>query len=327
MRRRFLQAAAALAVTGVCLGLLLRELDTAALRAIVDELAVAPLMLGLVVALTAPFWRGARLAALLPAERRPGGGALTRLSAEVMLWNFLLPFKLGELSFPWLLHRRVGLPLHEAVALFLLVRVTDLCVVAGVLALGAASLPVVAERDAGAALLILGTGAFLTPLALIVAAGRWHDRLVRTGGRLAKLVEGASHARGARARVRVMATTLGLWGSHVVIAMLALAASGIHAGLPATAAASAAGNLAFALPVSGVLGLGPQQVAFATTLEAADVDWTRAVAAALAVHGTVTVAAVAAGFASWLMRARCARPTPSRRDRRAYVVKGARSQR
>jgi hypothetical protein len=63
--------------------------------------------------------------------------------------------------------------------------------------------------------------------------------------------------------------------------------------------------------VTGVLGLGPQQVAFAGTLELAGVAWSRAVAVALVVHAVVTVAAVAAGLPSWLMARRAARPSAS----------------
>ena len=311
MRRRLLQAVAAVVVSAVCLALLVRQLDAADFRAVLGEVAPAPLALAAALALSTPFWRGARLAALLPRARRPGGGALTRLSAEVLLWNFLLPFKLGELSFPWLLHRRVGLPLHEALALFLLVRVSDLCAVAGLLAIGAAGLPAVAARGGTWLALGLGLGALAAPLLLVVAATRLRDRPARRGGRLAALVEGASHARDGGARTAVLVTTLGLWGSHAAIAALALAATGTDAGALATVAASAAGNLAFALPVSGVLGLGPQQVAFAATLQAADVPWSRAVAAALTVHLTVTLAAVIAGLASWLMQRRPARPRPA----------------
>jgi uncharacterized membrane protein YbhN (UPF0104 family) len=168
----------------------------------------------------------------------------------------------------------------------------------------------VADRDLGAAAVALGLVLLAAPLAMIVAAGRWHDR-PRHRARLARLVEGASHARTPAARIAVVATTCGVWGSHVAIAVLALQATGTAAGLGATAAASAAGNLAFALPVSGVLGLGAQQVAFAATLEIAGVGWTRAVAAALAVHTVVAVTALGVGLACWLGASRATRPSPA----------------
>jgi hypothetical protein len=309
--RRLLQATVALTVTGLCLGLLVTEIDFRRLGAVLAAVEPMPIAVAVVVALHLPFWRGARLAALLPSSRRPGGGVMTRLSAEVLLWNFLLPFKLGELSFPWLLHRRAGLPLHEAAALFVLVRLSDLFAVAGLLALGASRLPPVEVRGLTALAVVLGVALLAAPVVMIAVAGRWRDRLVDGGGRLARLVEGASHARTARARLAVFATTLGLWTSHVVIAALVLRATATAAGPGATAAASAAGNLAFALPVSGVLGLGPQQVAFAGALEFAGVDWTRAVAAALVVHAVVAATGVVAGLASWWSFARAVRPSPA----------------
>jgi hypothetical protein len=303
--------ALAVAVTAVCATLLAVELDRATLGAVLAAVEPAPAALAAVVALTLPWWRGARLAALLPAARRPGGGTLTRVAAEVLLWNFLLPFKLGELSFPWLLHRRAGLPLQEAAALFVLVRLADLLTVAGLLVLGAGAWPALADRGLTAVALVVGTASIAAPIGVIAAAGRWRDR--RPAGRLARLVEGASHARSLAARLAVLGTTLGVWGSHVAIAALVLDAVGVPAGLAATAAASAAGNLAFALPVSGVLGLGPQQVAFAGALELAGVAWTPAVAAALGVHAVVAVTAVGLGLASWWTSPGRARPAHPRR--------------
>ncbi|NBB69379.1 MAG: hypothetical protein GVY33_03510 [Alphaproteobacteria bacterium] len=306
--RRLLRLVLAVAVTAVCATLLAVELDGAALGAVLAAVEPAPAALAAGVAVTLPWWRGARLAALLPAARRPGGGALTRVAAEVLLWSFLLPFKLGELSFPWLLHRRAGLPLQEAAALFVLVRLADLLTVAGLLVLGAGAWPAMAERGLAGVAMLLGAALIAAPVGVIAVAGRWRDR--RPAGRLARLVEGASHARTPAARLAVVGTTLGVWGSHVAIAALALDAVGVSVGLGATAAASAAGNLAFALPVSGVLGLGPQQVAFAAALEVAGVAWTPAVAVALGVHAVVAVTAVALGLAAWWTSPGRPRPAP-----------------
>jgi len=298
-RRRALQVAAAAVVSTLCLAFLLADLDGAAWAAVLSAVRPWPLVVALALALTLPFWRAARLAALLPPARRPGGGGLTRIAAEVLLWSFLLPFKLGELSFPWLLHRRLGLPLGEATALFVLVRASDLLAVAGLFAVGAAGIASVG--DVGKLALALAGSALLAgPLLLILIAGWWQKRLVRRGGRLARLVDGASHARSGRARFAVVVTTLGLWASHTLLAALVVHAMAATLDLAAIVAASAAGNLAFALPITGVLGLGPQQVAFASTLNYAGLEWARSVAAALGVHAVATAAAVAAGLTAWL---------------------------
>lgn len=315
MARHLARAGLALAVTALCLAVLARDLDLAAWRDTLADVAPMPLAVALVVALALPFWRAARLAALLPAARRPGRGVLTRIAAEVLLWNLLLPFKLGELSFPWLLHRRADLPLAEAGALFVLVRVSDLAAVAGLLLVSGAALPPVTASGWAPAAVVLGLAALVAPVLLVVLAGRWHARLAARGGRLARFVEGAAHARGPRARFVVALTTLAIWGSHALVAALAATAVGVEVGAIATLAASAAGNLAFALPVSGVLGLGPQQVAFAATLDLAGVAWMPAVATAVCVYLVVTVAAAVAGLASWLSFGRGARPAASARRR------------
>jgi hypothetical protein len=58
---------------------------------------------------------------------------------------------------------------------------------------------------------------------------------------------------------------------------------------------AAAGNIAFALPINGIAGIGPAQAAWVAATTWAGVPWDDAIASALALHAVVLVNAVALG--------------------------------
>ena len=67
--------------------------------------------------------------------------------------------------------------------------------------------------------------------------------------------------------------------------------------------ASAAANLAFAMPVSGLAGLGPPQAAWAATLHLTGVAWSPAIVTALICHGVLLTGAIGLGVATVLVPA------------------------
>ncbi len=248
-----------------------------------------------------PFWRAARLRWLLPAGTHLPTGTLWRIVAEALLWAFVLPLKLGELGLPLLLHRRLRLSLAAAAGLFLLVRLADLLVLAGVLALGLAATDLLASRPASRLLAAVAGAVLLCgPLFLVLVARRVPASGLELRPRLRDLLAGARAARGWRGAVTLLLTSWGLWATHLALAAAAVAAAGAVAPAGDVVLAAAAGNLAFALPVSGVLGLGPQQVAFATALDLGGMAWERAVVAALTTYVVVLAGALGTGLAAWL---------------------------
>jgi hypothetical protein len=58
---------------------------------------------------------------------------------------------------------------------------------------------------------------------------------------------------------------------------------------------AAAGNVAFALPVNGVAGIGPPQAAWVAATTRAGVPWDDAVVSALALHAVVLANALVCG--------------------------------
>jgi len=86
--------------------------------------------------------RAWRFALLLDGRPRLPGVTLIRITAQLSALNFLLPFRLGELSFPVLARRTLGADLVDGAGVLLTARVLDLCVIAAILAgTGAVLLP------------------------------------------------------------------------------------------------------------------------------------------------------------------------------------------
>jgi hypothetical protein len=69
---------------------------------------------------------------------------------------------------------------------------------------------------------------------------------------------------------------------------------------------AAAGNVAFALPINGIAGIGPSQAAWVAATSSVGVPWNDAVVSALALHAVVLANAVICGgiaaAAAWIKR-------------------------
>lgn len=311
---RGLRLAAALLLSALCLAWLGRQVDLAALAARWRDVPMGHLVGGVLLAWTFPFWRAARLRACLPPDAHVTPGSCWRIVAEALLWAFLLPFKLGELSLPLLIHRRLGVALLPAAGLFLLLRLADVAVIVGMLAVALASLGLLVETPVWrAALALAGGGLLLLPLAL-PRLGRvlatWPP-FERRWLRLA--LDGLTPVQSSPVRVRLLLTSWGLWVTQAALVALMAHAAGLRVAVDLVALASAAGNLAFALPVNGLLGLGPQQAALAATLQAGGVPWDAAVAVAIATYLAVLIGALTTGTTAWLWQAVGASATSSPR--------------
>ena len=79
------------------------------------------------------------------------------------------------------------------------------------------------------------------------------------------------------------------------IALLAVRAVDPGIGVASALTAGASANLAFALPITGIAGLGPAQAAWATALNLAGTGWDTAIATALAGHAIVLTGALVLG--------------------------------
>lgn len=306
--QRLLSSALALVISAAVLWWLLTDEVIAALArslpgARLWQLVLAVLLMPVIQAVRA--WRFALLAA---------GGlpfwTMYGIAAKLVLFNFLLPFKLGELSFPVMMKQALGMGYARSTGLLILVRGMDLCAVSAILALCAAILLPPASLGWSRSVLVLGGAAALLLLFGALDAVTLVRRLATRLPALARW----SRAEGWLAppdghRFLVVVATLVIWLGHAVIGYLA--ATAIVAGLDVLPVmlAAAANNLAFALPVPAVAGLGPPQAAWAMALHLTDVPWDIGAATALVCHAVLLIGVVVVGSLAFAMPTRLS-PAP-----------------
>ena len=137
--------------------------------------------------------------------------------------------------------------------------------------------------------LTAGLICLLLPLALALTMSRLRPSpgLRRV---LGPLPDHASALHGCR--VFHLALTVAIWLTHGLIGYLAAIAIAADLAFVAAIFAGAASNLAFALPVTGVAGLGPPQAAWAAALHLSGATWEISIASALLVYGCLLLGVV-----------------------------------
>ena len=207
-----------------------------------------------------------------------------------------------------LMHQQYGHGLLRSAGVLLLARLFDLTTVVAIL-LGAAAL-FLSTPTAQVASLIGALGFALAPFVLlglgVALLPRLEARLAgsRLGSRLGQRL-GAGFARFARSsepdadgvaalrrigrgRVRlVVGLGFAIWLAFGLAAVLVAAAVVDTVAPSAALLGAAAGNLAFALPVNGLAGLGPAQAAWVLATTWAGVPRADAIVSALALHAVV----------------------------------------
>jgi uncharacterized membrane protein YbhN (UPF0104 family) len=265
-----------------------------------------PVLLALALFPVLQWVRAWRFSLLLRQSAEPPGWPDFMLAAQLSFLNLVLPFKLGDFSFPLLARRTVGADLLGATVAIVWCRVNDLCVVVAILALCGACLITPAEHPwFWLASATVGLISLLLPLALapVMSLLRAWPRLGRVLGSLPDHAA-AQHGRWAFH----LALTVAIWSTHSLIGYLAVSAIAADLSFVAAAFAGAAGNLAFALPVTGVAGLGPPQAAWTAALHLTGATWETAIASALLVYGCLLVGVILTAAPTLLWA-----PNPARR--------------
>lgn len=304
----------AAAVTALVVYALLTLTDPAALRRSLAAAAAGPLALALLTVPLIQWLRAWRFGLLMSGAPRQPNRTLLRTAALLNLFNYLLPFRVGEASFPIMMKRHYGMAYSRAAGILILVRLMDACTVGAILCAGA-----IATFDSplrgwdAPAFAIAGTAAFLALLLLPLAGdrmrrilgprlGRWPRMQALTEG----LMSGGAELRQAGAYLTAIGLTLAIWIAQAVLAYLAMIAIDPGIALAPAVTAGAAANLAFALPITGIAGLGPSQAAWATALNLAGTAWDTAIASALAGYAVAFGGALLLGGLALMV------PTPGR---------------
>ena len=296
--RWLLTTLVAIAVSALCLWLLLTPPALTALGRLATGGSLTSVLGALALVALVQWLRAWRFAVMMTGRLALPGVTLTRISFQLTLWNVLLPLRLGELSFPLLMRRHLGYDLLHAGGVLLIARLFDLATVGAIL-LAAAAVLDAWPGLVGRALLVLGAaGLGLAPLGLTIAGlalRPYLRKLPRIGNAAERLTAGLEAIAGYRAGVAAAGLGLALWlvfGAGAILVASAVVAT-VSPGAAMLGAAAA--NVAFALPINGIAGIGPSQAAWVAATTWVGVPWDDAVVSALALHAVVLMNAIVLG--------------------------------
>ena len=306
---------AGIAVAAAMLWYLLTPDTIAALRLAAVSASPGWLLLSFALMPVVQSARALRFGLLLFGESRARPG-LWAITTTLLAVNTILPFKLGEASFPVMTRRLYDVPIADGAGVILFARLLDLATTLTLLGLAM----VAAGIDTGLgiprwlslAAIALTASASLSPFALVPGAKNRSagplkprvpaSRLSRIGADLIRLRDRITNARAAAA---IVTSSYAVWACHALAAVLAVKAVSTAMTHPIEGATAAAAgliaNIAFALPVTGVAGLGAPQAAWVMQMRLAAVPMPDAVVGAFAytavtLSATVILGALGAGL-------------------------------
>jgi Lysylphosphatidylglycerol synthase TM region len=295
--RPLLSVLLAAAVTAACLWFLLTPEILKSLGRLATEAQPLPILAAFVLGALVQWLRAWRFAVMTTGRLALPGAALVRIAFQLNGLNFLLPFRLGELSYPVLMRRHYGHALLHSAGILLLARLFDLATVGSILLAAAAlqDLPVGVDR------VLLGFGALglaLAPFGLALAGRALRLRMAqssRTGEVAARLTAGLAAIGDRNVAMTAVALGFAIWLVFGLAAILVAHAVVATVSPGAAMLGAAAGNIAFALPINGIAGFGPAQAAWVVATMWAGVPRDDAVISALALHAVVLTNAIALG--------------------------------
>lgn len=303
---RILWTLAAVAMTVAVLWWMLDAKVIAELGAAVRHANVGRLVIALSMVPLIQLVRAMRFDLMLTGRLRRPSYELYRIGALLVFFNYALPFRTGELSFPLLAKQRLGIGVASSTGVLVFTRVLDLVAVVG---LAAATGAVVLSAGVGSlsrgALGLVAGGSLLLMLALPLAGRFTHlgalralRRFPKASGFIDKLFAGLHNLRTVRQQVGSLILTLLVWALQFVLSYNAASAVS-DLSLAQIMFAHSAASLAFALPINGVAGVGPTQAAWALALEQTGETFELGVTTALIWHsvpvfGALLLAAVVA---------------------------------
>jgi uncharacterized protein (TIRG00374 family) len=285
---RWLSLLAAPVITIAAFAYLLTQVDLGQIGDAVRRLEVGPLLVFLALLMAGVVARALRFWVLLGRTVR-----LPLLLGIVMVRNLfidLLPARLGELAYVYLLTRRGGRPPGDGIATVVVAVLLDMIALAPMLVIALAivgsgghlSVPVLMVASVGLALgglaVVLAAPAFVERAERFLAArreragtGRWVDKVLRQLGQLATSLRAAGRA---SALVPAFGLTLIVrfckFSAYYALVVAILAPMGFSTSVQGTARVFlgvVSAELAAMLPVHGIAGFGSFEAAWAFSFE------------------------------------------------------------
>jgi hypothetical protein len=238
-----------------------------------SKASLEPILLAFACLPLVQFLRAWRFRCMLFPGLRPPNFVMMRIAVLVVFFNGILPFRIGELSFPLLAKREFGLDIGHSLGLLVAVRAYDLV---ALLSLGCLCIVVLDQPG-----YLVGTAISLglCLLGLIVLArfivpriGERADRVLSlrwVGSALAAFLRGFAEISGNERYLAFVGLTFAIWILQFVVCYLVLisiAGNIGYWGFWQGSLAGAGAYLSFVLPVNGLAGLGPMQAGWVLVL-------------------------------------------------------------
>lgn len=231
--------------------------------------------------------------------------ALVRIAFQLNFLNFTLPFRLGELGYPMMMRRAYGHPIVASLAILLLARILDLCSVGAIFLTLAAALGLFAPAIGAVPLAMLAILCAISPILLILGARMVAPRIGSSRSTVLTALQPALSQAGAQgAQLTAIGLSFVLWLVFGGIAVIAAEAVTDRVSPAVAMLGAAAGNIAFALPVNGIGGLGASQAAWALVVERAGVPFRDAAISAFALYAVTLAGALLFGGIGFLLALR-----------------------
>lgn len=304
MNRRIIAALAALAVFLGTLYYLLEPGTLPAFAGAITAVHPAVLLLGIALNASMQWLRAWRFSILSNRTSSPPDALFVRVSFQLNALNFVLPFKFGEAGYPLLMKRHGVSSLLEAAGVLVRARLMDVLIL-GMILLALVAYQLATDVTVRLALIAgaaaLAVSAMLLPALVSMGQGLISASCLRWWQAQRKPAAPAASPRWSL-HAWALTLTLAIWSVYgVMAAAMAYAVSSIA---PATVfLGAAASNLAFALPVNGVGGLGAAQAAWTYIVERAGASFTDAAVTALVVYAVSLTSALACGACAFLLPA------------------------
>jgi uncharacterized protein (TIRG00374 family) len=297
-----------LAVTVLLAWLLVREIGAAA---VVDSLRKADLAWAAVAFccyVACYLFRAVRFSVMLQHKL-----SFTCLFSVVCLHNLLtslLPFRSGELSYPYMLSRR-GIGAGEGIATLVLARIFDFISIAIAFLIAMSFLPALpplvqgsiwtisiflAALVAACLLSVFAAGIFVSAMKRMVPKSlQRHKAGIWAWKKLREVVAAAKALRG-KMILKVMLSSAGIWVFQFLIYGALLKSIGIQLGFAGLVVTVTLVSLASAIPIQGLAGIGTNEAYWTAVLMALGIEKGPAIAAAFAQHFFVIVFYVILGL-------------------------------
>ena len=252
--KRLLSALLAVGISGLVLWWLLQDGAGQALIRAVRNANPWYLAFAAVLAVIIQVIRAWRFSILTYGNSTPPSSKMIGIATRLILLNFVLPFKLGELGFPVMMKRTFNTPIAQSTGILILCRIMDFGVVAAILLFTSAYLlapKITGWSNEGLAV----AGLFILILPVLVVDWLTQLRQVtrrwpRTDHLAEQLSFGALMIRPLFRRTFVFLLTCSIWLTHALIAYVTASSIDAEIAFLPLAMASAASNIAFALPIS-----------------------------------------------------------------------------